>query len=91
MSGKRRPHARKATGVASPSHHETRARSSPCRSAARPLLSAVGVDVLNPAHTATGHPSEQQGDSPPGRMVLSLAEVQRWLEIILGMADELPG
>ncbi len=53
---------------------------------------ALGLDVFNShdygprAILVRSHAAV-----PPNGMVLSLADVQRWLEIIPGIADELPG
>jgi hypothetical protein len=53
---------------------------------------ALGLDVFNPgAYGPRAILIRSEVAVPPDGMVLSLAEVQQWLEITPGMADELPG
>lgn len=53
---------------------------------------AMGIDVFRPEFYGP-EATLVESDLPPapGGMVMTLAEVQEWLEIVPGMADDLPG
>jgi hypothetical protein len=53
---------------------------------------ALDLDVFNPAAYGPGSILvRSEVDVPPGGKVMSIAEVQRWLGIVPGLADSLPG
>ena len=53
---------------------------------------ALGLDVFEPSFYGPGSVFfESPTPIPPGAKVMTLKEVQEWLEIIPGMADSLPG
>jgi len=53
---------------------------------------ALDVDVFNPrAYGPQSVLVRSEVPVPPDRYVMSLERAQRWLEVVPGMADTLPG